>query len=135
MCYYIYDFISLGWGFTTLRWLIEFLKTSIFPRLNQHGRILFVNKQYWAAILGSRWGQKLALWILQMHWKSIIYTGATNTTIKKMRYLIYPLKVAINRVTEPKQLINITANFQTAKKNSRIYMYMSTILISPHILF
>lgn len=139
MCYYIYDFITLGWGCTALRWLIVFLKTSIFPRLNQHGRILLLINSIGPPYLdrdGVRnWHCGYCRYTVLMHLKSIIYTGATNTTIKKMRYLIYPLTVAINRVTEPKQLINITANFQTAKKNSRIYMYMSTILISPHILF
>lgn len=117
MCYYIYDFISLEWGCTALRWLVVFLKTSIFPRLNQHGRILFVNKQYWAAILGSRWGQKLALWILQMHWKSIIYTGATNTTIKKMRYFNIPIE-SRNKQSHRTETADqyYTADFQTAKK-------------------
>lgn len=96
-------------------------KNNFFSKIKSTRSNLIVNKQYWAAILGSRWGQKLALWILQMHWKSIIYTGATNTTIKKMRYLIYPLKVAINRVTEPKQLINIIQQIFRQRKKIVVY--------------
>lgn len=88
MCNYIYDFISLGWGCTALRWLIVFLKTSIFPRLNQHGRILLLINSIGPPYLdrdGVRnWHCGYCRYL--MHLKSIIYTGATNTTIKKMRY-------------------------------------------------
>lgn len=42
-------------------------KNKYFSKIKSTGSNLIVNKQYWAAILGSRWGQKLALWILQIY--------------------------------------------------------------------
>lgn len=96
MCYYIYDFISLGWDCTALRWLIVFLKTSIFPRLNQHGRILLLINSIGPPYLdrdGVRnWHCGYCRYTVLMHLKSIIYTGATNTTIKKMRYFNIPVE-------------------------------------------
>lgn len=135
MCYYIYDFISLGWGCTALRWLIVFLKTSIFPRLNQHGRILLLINSIGPPYLDRDGVRNWHCEYCRCTEKVSYIQVQQILQSKRWGILIYPLKVAINRVTEPKQLINITANFQTAKKNSRIYMYMSTILISPHILF
>lgn len=42
-------------------------KNKYFSKIKSTRSNLIVNKQYWAAILGSRWGQKLALWILQIY--------------------------------------------------------------------
>lgn len=42
--------------------------------------------------MGSEIGTVDIADIVLMHLKSIIYTGATNTTIKKMRYFNIPIE-------------------------------------------